>query len=207
MIGGMSEESAVYAIGAPRLTDGVIVARPWCPDDAPALYGAARESIMTVGQWLPWLDSSYTRQHSERWIAEVQAHWRTRSEFPFGVFSADDGACLGGVGLNHINPMHRLANLGYWVRAGATGRGVARRAARLAARFGLTDLQFGRIEILTAVDNRASQLVAIAVGAHFDGVLRDRLFHRGSWVSAHLYSLVRDDLPDLDAAIARRADR
>jgi ribosomal-protein-serine acetyltransferase len=76
----------------------------------------------------------------------------------------------------------------------------------LAARFGLTEAKFGRIEILTAVDNRASQKVAIAVGAHFDGVLRDRLFHRGSWVSAHLHSLTRDDLPQLEAAIARRTD-
>jgi ribosomal-protein-serine acetyltransferase len=202
----MSEDPAVYAIGTPQLTDGVVVARPWCPEDAPALYQAARESIVTVGQWLPWLDSSYSPQHSERWIIDVQRHWQARSEFPFGVFSATDGSCLGGVGLNHINTMHRLANLGYWVRASATGRGVASRAARLAARFGLTEAKFGRIEILTAVDNRASQKVAIAVGAHFDGVLRDRLLHGGSWISAHLYSLIRDDLPQLEAAIARRTE-
>jgi ribosomal-protein-serine acetyltransferase len=201
----VSEDPTGYAIGAPRLTDGVIVARPWCPEDAPALYEAAMESILTVGRWLPWLDATYTPQHSERWVNEVQEHWHKRSEFPFGVFSADDGSCLGGVGLNHINPMHRLANLGYWVRASAAGRGFASRAARLAARFGLQEARFGRIEILTDIDNRASQQVAIAVGAHFDGVLRSRLFHRGGWVPAHLYSLVRDDLPQLEAAIARGA--
>jgi len=200
----MSEDPAIYTIDTSQLTDGVVVARPWVPDDAPALYEAARESIETVGRWLPWLDSMYAREHTDVWIRETQELWRARSEFRFGVFSARDGTCLGAVALNHINSTHRLANLGYWLRTSATGRGYATRAARLAARFGLADAQLGRIEILTDVANLPSQRVAIALGAHFDAVLRDRLFHRGEWKPAHLYSLVRSDLPQLEAAIGRR---
>jgi RimJ/RimL family protein N-acetyltransferase len=80
------------------------------------------------------------------------------------------------------------------VRTSATGAGVASRAARLVARFGLTTLGLGRIEILTVPSNLASQRVASKVGATFEGELRDRLLVRGTRWAARLYSLTRADL-------------
>ncbi len=176
------------------LSDGVVAARPWQDGDAPLLYEAARESIATVGPWLPWLDDLYTRENSERWIADSQQHWTRQSEFRFMVHDAVTGRLLGGAGLNHLNQAHRFANLGYWVRATATGAGVASRAARLIARFGLTTLGLGRIEILTVPSNLASQRVAAKVGATLEGELRDRLLVRGTRSAARLYSLTRADL-------------
>lgn len=184
-----------------RLTDGDLLIRPWQPDDAPLLYSAASESVATVGPWLPWLTAQYTLVDSEQWTAESAEHWRARTEFRFGVFdSGDPRRCVGGVGLNHLNRMHGFANLGYWVRSSATGQGIAVRAARRAACFGLTTGALGRIEILTAVDNAASQRIADRLGASFEGVLRDRLLIRGQWIPARLYSLVRADLPALAPA-------
>lgn len=186
------------AWAAVTLSDSVIDVRPWRGGDARALYEAARESIATVGRWLPWLDASYALADSEAWVADSARHWRQGTEFRFGVFEpVPGGRCLGGAGLNHLNALHRIGNLGYWVRATCTGRGVAWRAARLVAHFGLTSAGLGRVEILTACDNLASQRVAEKVGARFEGVLRDRLLHRGERIPARLYALVRADLPGL----------
>jgi len=173
----------------------VIVVRPWQANDAAVLYEAARESIATVGPWLSWLDTLYGRQDAERWVTDSRDRWERSTEYRFAVLGAGaDGPFLGGAGINHLNTVHAIGNLGYWVRASATGRGVASRAARLVARFGLTTAALGRIEILTAVDNLASQRVAAKVGATFEGVLRDRLEVRGRRIPARLYSLVRQDL-------------
>jgi ribosomal-protein-serine acetyltransferase len=180
---------------AAELTDGVIVVRPWRANDATALYEAARESIATVGPWLSWLDTLYGREDAERWVTDSRDRWERGTEFRFVVLGTGaDGPFLGGAGINHLNTVHAIGNLGYWVRASATGRGVASRAARLVARFGLTTAALGRIEILTAVDNFASQRVAAKVGATFEGILRDRLKIRGHRIPARLYSLVRQDL-------------
>lgn len=176
------------------LSDGVVVARPWQDGDAPLLYEAARESIDTVGPWLPWLDDLYRLEDAERWVKDSQQHWARQSEFQFMVRDAVTGRLLGGAGLNHLNQTHRFANLGYWVRASATGAGVASRAAKLVARFGLTTAGLGRIEILTVPSNLASQRVAAKIGAMFEGELRDRLLVRGTRSAARLYSLTRADI-------------
>lgn len=179
------------------LSDGVVAARPWQVGDAPALYEAARESIDTVGPWLPWLDDLYRLEDAERWVTDSQQHWARQIEFRFMVHDPVTGRLLGGVGLNHLNQTHRFANLGYWVRASATGAGVASRAAKLVARFGLTTAGLGRIEILTVPRNHASQRVATRIGATFEGELRDRLLVRGTRSAARLYSLTRADIENV----------
>jgi RimJ/RimL family protein N-acetyltransferase len=190
----MRSPSPTTPIAPLTLSDGVVAARSWQMGDAPALYEAARESIDTVGPWLPWLDDRYSVADAERWVTDSRQHWARQSEFRFVVHDAITGRLLGGVGLNHLNQTHRFANLGYWVRASATGAGVASRAARLVARFGLTTAGLGRIEILTVPSNLASQHVAAKIGATFEGELRDRLFVRGAHSAARLYSLTRDDI-------------
>jgi RimJ/RimL family protein N-acetyltransferase len=131
---------------------------------------------------------------AEAWIGQCQEDWAQQEAFEFGVFDPRTDSLLGSAGLNQLNRTHGFGNLGYWVRSSATGTGMASRAARLVARFGLTAAELGRVEILTTPDNLASQRVADKIGATFEGVLRDRLLVRGLRVPARLYSLVRQDL-------------
>src|SRR5437773_976393 len=114
--------------------------------------------------------------------------------YSFAVLDQSSGRFLGGVGINFINRVHQFANLGYWVRTSAAGRGVATRATRLAARFGFQALGLNRIEIVAAVDNIASQRVAERAGAVREGILRHRLSINGVPHDAVLFSLVAGDL-------------
>lgn len=95
--------------------------------------------------------------------------------------------------MNQLNYIHRVANLGYWTRSSAVGRGVGTIATRLVARFGFEQLGLQRIEIVAAVGNRASQRVAEKVGATREGVLRRRLLIHGKSQDAFVYSLVSED--------------
>jgi ribosomal-protein-serine acetyltransferase len=97
------------------------------------------------------------------------------------------------VGINFINRVHQVGNLGYWVRTSAVGNGVASTGARLVAQFGFEQLGLHRIEILAAVPNVASQRVAEKVGAVREGVLRKRLFIHGQSRDAVLFSLIYED--------------
>ncbi len=148
-----------------------------------------------MSPWISWIDTLSTLADCQRWIAESIGHWSAATQFRFGIFDAEDpSSLLGGIGLNHLNATHRNANLGYWVRTSTVGRGVATRASRLVARFGLTELGLGRIEIITATDNAPSHRVAEKVGAVFEGLQRNRLRMHGEWISARMYSLVPADL-------------
>lgn len=176
-----------------ELTDGSILIRTYRDTDAPLLCEAVRESIPEVSKWLPWCHENYSIAESREFISARELASQGDEWYSFGVFDTASERLLGGVGLNFINRVHQIANLGYWVRSSATQRGVATAATRLAARFGFEQLGLHRIEILAAVDNLASQRVAEKVGARREGVLRKRLLINGKSQNAVMYSLVAED--------------
>lgn len=176
-----------------ELTDESILLRPYCEDDAEHLYAAVRESIPEVSRWLPWCHENYSLKESRDFIASRKLASQGDEWYSFAVFEQSSGNFVGGVGLNFINRVHQFANLGYWVRTSASGRGFATSATRLAARFGFTKLGLRRIEIVAAVDNVASQRVAEKAGAIREGVSRQRLLIHGESYDAVLYSLIPAD--------------
>ena len=168
--------------------------RAYRDSDAASLYEAVRESIPEVSKWLPWCHENYSIEESREFVAARELASQGDEWYSFAVLDTDSEKFLGGVGINFINRVHQMANLGYWVRTSAAGRGVATAATRLAARFGFDQLGLQRIEIVAAIDNVASQRVADKAGATREGILRKRLLINGTPHDAVLYSLVRGDL-------------
>jgi RimJ/RimL family protein N-acetyltransferase len=128
---------------------------------------------------------------AEDWIRSRAPLADEGREYTFAIVGPD-GRLLGGCGLNHINRIHRISNLGYWVRTSATRHGVATEAVRQVADFAFRNTDLVRLEIVCAVANHASQRVAERAGAVREGVLRHRLLLHGRPVDAVMYSLVRE---------------
>jgi ribosomal-protein-serine acetyltransferase len=114
--------------------------------------------------------------------------------YEFAIFDAGDGAMLGGCGLNGVDKINYRANLGYWVRTGRTGQGIATAATQMLAKWGFEKLKLKRIEILVAVSNRRSLRVAEKAGAKFEGVLRNRINLNGKNEDAAMYSLIPGEI-------------
>jgi RimJ/RimL family protein N-acetyltransferase len=164
--------------------------RPYAPGDAPALFEAARESVGEVFPWLPWCHPEYSLAEAEEWARSRAALRAEGVEYDFVILD-ESARFLGACGINQINRLHRFANLGYWVRTSATGRGVATEAVRQVAGLAFAETDLVRIEIVCAVGNTRSQRVAERAGAVREGVLRNRLVLRGQPVDAVMYSLLR----------------
>ena len=142
-------------------------------------------------------NADYSIEESRAWIESRPEAWEKGTEYDFVIADAKDGFFYGGCGLNHINlatQAPRIANLGYWVRTNRTKRGLASAATRLLAEFGFADLGLNRIEIVIAVGNKASQKVAMKVGAIREGILRNRLLLRGKLHDAIMFSLIPEDM-------------
>ena len=167
-----------------------ITIRPYDNVDDEPLFEAASESINEIFPWLPWCHPGYVMEEASTWIKHCKDAREAGTEYNF-VITDDRGAFLGGCGLNQIKRDHRLANLGYWVRTSAACRGVATSAVRELATFAFAETDLLRLEIVAAVDNRASQRVAEKAGAIREGVLRDRLFLHGKSHDAVLFCIVR----------------
>lgn len=177
-----------------ELTDGLIHLRHYREDDAQALYEAVRESIPELQQWMPWCHPDYAIEESRAWLASLPEARSRGAAYDFRIADARTGEFLGGTGLNRIDELYRAANLGYWIKTSATGRGVATRAARLVARFAFEELNLVRVEIVAAVGNLGSRRVAEKVGAVREGVMRKALIVHGTAHDAVLTSLVAEDI-------------
>lgn len=171
-----------------------VLIRPLLADDAPALFEAARESIESVGRWLPWCNSGYTLADAGNWVSACRHGWSAGSAFAYGIFAADSGRLLGGTAINQFNRMHRFANLGYWVRSSAAGQGVGALAAWQLAGAAFAHQRLARIEILAQPDNLPSRRLALRIGARFEGVARARLNIGGRACDAAVYGLTPTDL-------------
>lgn len=171
---------------------------------APMLYEAAVESRAEMGYWLPWCHENYSLQDSEDFIEKTvknwqnaQDVWRSEMQFGYAIFDAESGKFLGGTGLNRPDKVHKIFNLGYWVRTSAQNRGVASKATRILAKTAFEDLPgLNRIEIVASIENIPSQKAAQKSGATREGILRKRLLIADRAHDAAMFSLVREDFYD-----------
>jgi RimJ/RimL family protein N-acetyltransferase len=178
---------------ARELTDGVVLLRPPTDGDVDEIFAAVSESLPELLPWMAWTHPGYERIETAEWVRSTQQAWANDTEYSFAIVDPATGSFLGTCGLNAVDRLNRWANLGYWVRTGWTGRGVATRAARLLAAFGFDDLELDRIEIMVATPNEPSQRVALKVGTTREGVLRRRLRVGEASYDAVVFSLIRDE--------------
>jgi RimJ/RimL family protein N-acetyltransferase len=157
-------------------------------------FVAAQESVEHTFPWMEWCHAGLTRDELVPIFAYMEKEWEQENSFTFAILDPASNAFLGTVGLNRIDKEEKTANLHYWVRAGYTGRGIATKAARLAARFGLSEKGLQRIGILVPEGNRASELVAEKLGAQREGILRNACRLHGWQMNATVFSLIPDDL-------------
>jgi len=146
--------------------------RRYRPDDVDALYAAIEESRDHLRPFLPWADEA--RAEFAAFVAEAVEQWSSGADRNFVIADTVTGEQLGGCGL-HARLGDEALEIGYWLRAEATGRGVVTAAARA-----LTDAAMAldgvtRIEIHCDEANVRSAAVARRLGYRLARIEPDRI--------------------------------
>ena len=165
-------------------SDGVVRLRPLRPDDAAAYVGAFAD------------DPDLARNRGLERVPDEVAFlsWTEVGEDFAELAIADtDEALLGSVILHSVDWRNRRGELGYWLVAGARGRGLATRSLGLALRWMFEDLGLERAEIATTPYNAGSLGVARRLGFAEEGLLRGRDIEEGRRVDVVVYGLLRAD--------------
>ena len=175
------------------ISDDVVILRPFEMDDATQLYEAVHESLIDLKPWMSWAHDEYSQEDAEKFIRITRARWEERALYAFAIIDAKNGDVLGGCSLSHKHPVYHFCNVGYWVRSSRHGNGIAGRSAKLAARFGFEFAGLIRAEVVVAVGNEKSKRVAEKIGAHYEGVLLNRMVVGTDIYDAYMYSLLPSD--------------
>jgi len=160
------------------------------------MYDAARESLEHLRRWMTWCSPEYAPADAYAFVSQCPEDWANNDHYSFAILDERENKFLGSVALNQLNLPHKCANVGYWVRESAKGRGAATIATRLVSRFAFRELGMERLEFLIPSANVASRRVARKAGARFEGSLRGRILINGVRHDAALYALLAGDLAD-----------
>jgi RimJ/RimL family protein N-acetyltransferase len=180
----------------PPLADEVVSLRPWTPDDVPDIAAACAEE--EIASWLDQIPQPYTEDDARFYVAATREGWRSGTELAFAIADAASGEVLGSIGIRHLGGVDEgTAEIGYWVKRDARGRGVATRALRLASRWALRDAGIERLQLRADTDNVPSQRVAERAGFVREGVLRASRFNprRNRRADFAIYSLLPGEEP------------
>lgn len=172
------------------LRDDDLLLRPVQADDAPAIFDACQDP--ELARFIPHFPTPYTEEDARSFSARCVERWREDVAYPFVIAEASSGELLGTI--ESRAPREGVADVGYWVKREARGRGVATRALRLVARWALGELGVERLWLTTAPENIASQRVAEKAGFTREGVLRAHLVLQGRRRDSVVFSLLPGEL-------------
>lgn len=141
--------------------------RPWREDDAPWVCAACQDP--ETQRWLPDIPRPYSHDDAVAFVTDALG----LGPYQFAITERENA--IGSIGLRLGK--YETGHIGYWCAPEARGRGATTRALRRLCRYALDELHLERLDLVTDIENFASQRVAQKVGFQREGVLRSHLRH------------------------------
>ena len=149
-----------------------LLLRPWSADDAKHLLPVLEANRAHLGPWIPErvAEPAPLPLLASR-LSTFAADFVSDREWRYGLFALDDGRVLGEISLFPRSAEGRVpypaadrAEIGYWLRADATGAGLASEAAQAMVDLATTMPTLGHVEIRCDARNDASAAVPRRLG-------------------------------------------
>jgi RimJ/RimL family protein N-acetyltransferase len=120
--------AAVFLAAAPervQLDDDVVI-RTYAAEDMPQLVDVVNRQLDHLRPFMPWAQEPVTVEaQTAWWRGTMQPRDDGTGDVAYGIF-AMSGALLGGTGY-HLRGAPGVVEIGYWLSADATGRGLMTR--------------------------------------------------------------------------------
>jgi RimJ/RimL family protein N-acetyltransferase len=175
----------------PPLRDDDLLLRLGKPEDGSAIREVYSEP--DIRRWMGWDGELPDEAEARANIERADASWREGTWAVFRIVDVATDQVVGGVNLRMAG--YETAEVSYFLRASARGRGLATRGVRLVARWAFDELGIERIELRAHPENEASVRVAERAGFTREGVERaSRAWPDGRRFDSILFSLLPGEL-------------
>ena len=180
---------------AVTLSDELVMLRPWRVSEANLLLDASRDpSIERYNAPAP-----ASLQDAVSVIEGFERGWRSfavegdPNGTAFAIVDAASGRPVGTCGIDDWSSTD-VVQFGYWLAAGARGRGLATRAVTLMTGW-LFGLGAARVFLTIESDNAASAAVARRAGFTYEGTLRSSAVWQGRRKDVDVFAVLPDEWP------------
>ena len=186
------------------LTGRLAIVEPLAAGHEAGLIDAATDAAMF--EWMPVDMTSVDALR--RWLETTLESARAGREIPFALRDARSGAVVGSTRFLELRFEHLRAEIGWtWLArpSWSTGINVESKLMLLDRAFEYAGLR--RVEFKTDARNERSRGALVALGTHFEGILRKHMVVRdGGPRDSAYYSVIDDEWPSLRAQLQRRVD-
>ncbi len=153
--------------------------RPRRADDAEWIFEACQD--LEIQKWTQ-IPRPYTREHAADFVMTLAGDVEV-----WVVENQSTGQALGVVGIHSINPITRVADIGYWMSHQGRGQGAMKKAIALLLEKLQDNPDVAYVEATIAEENLASRKTAESVGFILLGAADKGCNCGGEIVSAVLY--------------------
>jgi hypothetical protein len=173
----MAEEPLQVAIARSipeRFESARLLVRRPRPGDGADHFAAVAESLDRLRRFpasLSWAMAAPSLEASERFCREGALGWNDRTTMPMLLFLKDTGRFVGCSGLDDFDLGAGRCEIGFWIRTGHGGCGLAAEAVRAIAAFAFAHLGIRRIEALPDEENLPSCRVCEQAGFRLECTL------------------------------------
>jgi ribosomal-protein-serine acetyltransferase len=141
--------------------------------------------------WLFWAETMTSSEATLAFLDEALAQFASAAGAHLGIWV--DGSLAGGIGCRPIDWRNRATSVGYWIDAGAEGRGVITKCCRVFLDYLFSDLKVNRVEIRCATGNLRSAAVPERLGFTREGISRQAEYCNGRYTDLIVFSMLASD--------------
>src|SRR5262245_23035718 len=172
-----------------------LLLRSWRKSDAPSLKVALDTNLAHLQEWLPWAMSEPSPiDVLEERLDLFARQFEAGEQWLFAIWSRNGDALLGGAGL-HPRIGEDGLEIGYWLKATATGQGFMTEAADALTRLALQQPGIDRVQIRCDPENRPSAGVPRRLGyRHLRTIPKATIKPSGAPRDSMVWEITRDEL-------------
>lgn len=177
------------------LSDDLVVLRPWRSSEASLMIEASRDPAIERYNGPP----PASLPDAVSVIEGFERGWRSfavqgvPNGVAFAIVDAASGEPVGTCGIDEYSSTD-VAQFGYWLAAGARGRGLATSAVTLMTGW-LFGLGAARVFLTIQSENAASAAVARRAGFTYEGTLRAYAVWQGRRKDVDVFAMLPDEWP------------
>jgi ribosomal-protein-serine acetyltransferase len=161
--------------------------------DAAAIYNAIDNNREWLSIWLPFVPWTKELKDTKAFITSVIEKRDVTGNEVYTIWYRGDFAGI--IGFHNTDKFNEKTEVGYWLIPEMTSKGIITSSVNILISHVFDSMMINRITLKCAVDNGASERVAIRTGFHFEGIERQGERLGNKFLDLKIYSYLKQDYP------------
>lgn len=139
------------------------------PSFAKDYFEIVSQQHQQLSEFLPWVRHAKDEAFFQTFITQSLHDYADGKSMICTIIYNNN--VVGVIGINKISHELKKTNLGYWLSADYRGKGIVTRSTQAMVDYTFNDLGMTKVEIKSAVANKASRAVAERLGFTLEGII------------------------------------